>query len=81
MKKLTEQRCAFCQYKCGENGSYKLEICGEEWFYCSDECIRRDLGIDDKKWAEIEKQNPAPLYFESGRFGGMIIKLGEIEKE
>jgi hypothetical protein len=35
------------------------------------------LGIDDKKWAEIKKHNPAPLYFESGRFGGMIIKLGE----
>jgi hypothetical protein len=81
MKKLTEQRCAFCQYKCGENGSYKLEICGEEWFYCSDECIRRDLGIDDQKWVEIEKHNPAPLYFDSGRFGGMITKLCEIDKE
>ena len=80
-KKRAEQRCAFCKYKCGENGSYKLEICGEEWFYCSDECIRRDLGIDDKKWSEIEKHNPAPLYFDSGRFGGMITKLSEIEKE
>ena len=81
MKPITEQRCAFCQYKYGKRGAYKLEICGEDWFYCSEECIRRDLGIDDEKWAEIEKHNPAPLYLESGRFGGMIIKLGEIEKE
>lgn len=38
MKPITEQRCAFCQYKCGREGSYKLEICGEDWFYCSEEC-------------------------------------------
>jgi len=31
--------------------------------------------------AEIEKCNPAPLYFESGRFGGMITKFGGIDKE
>lgn len=81
MKKLTEQRCAFCQYKCGENGSYKLEICGEEWFYCSDECLRRDLQVDDKEWEKIEKYNPASVYFKSRKFGALVTKLGEIEKE
>ena len=81
MKPITEQRCAFCQYKCGKRGAYKLEICGEDWFYCSAECIRRDLGIDDEKWAEIEKQNLAPLYNKSGRFVGMITNLTETDGE
>ena len=70
MKPITEQRCAFCQYKCGREGSYKLEICGEEWFYCSEECIRRDLGIDDKKWTELRSTI-------QHRF---ILKAGDLEE-
>lgn len=81
MKPITEQRCEFCGYKCGEKGAYKLVAYGNEWFYCSDECLRRDLQVDDKEWEKIEKYNPASVYFKSRKFGALVTKLGEIYEE
>ena len=84
MKKLTEQRCAFCQYKCGEKGSYMLVAYGVEWFYCSDECLRRDLAIDNEEWEKIEKYNTASVHFKSRKFGAMVTRFNsliESEKE
>ena len=81
MKPITEQRCEFCGYKCPKEGSYMLAAHGVEWFYCSDECLRRDLRVDDKEWEKIEKYNPASVYFKSVKFGAMVTKFLAKDKE
>ena len=81
MKPITEQRCEFCGYKCPKEGSYMLVAYGVEWFYCSDECLRRDLAIDNEEWKKIEKYNPASVYFKSRKFGALVTKFFETDKE